>query len=434
MALAEVRLWGKTVGAVDWNESLGVAKFEYDPVFAKSGIEVAPLMMPLVGRVYSFPSLPRQTFRGLPGLLADSLPDRFGNALIDAWLARQGRTADGFSPVERLCYVGRRGMGALEYHPVSGPDASESEEVDVAALVELASEILTRHSRIDGGFTPPVPGKSLQQIFAVGTSAGGARAKALIAWNPATDEVRSGHLDTDEGFSHWLLKFDGVSGNKDRELEDPKGYGLVEFAYYRMALAAGVEMSECRIIKENGRSHFMTKRFDRTENGAKIFMQSLGAVAHYDYNQPGAHSYEQAVQVMRQLGMSTAEVEQQFRRMTFNVVARNQDDHVKNITFLMNRKGGWRLSPAYDMTYSYNPKGDWTGTHQMTLNGKRDHFTMDDFRACAKTISLKHGQAEAIVAEVTEAVRRWGEFAADAGVSGDTAEKIRRAHRVKILG
>ncbi|MEX2451278.1 MAG: type II toxin-antitoxin system HipA family toxin [Rhodospirillales bacterium] len=433
MTTAEVRLWGRAIGAVTWDADAGLAHFEYQPAFAKSGIEVAPVVMPLDDRIYSFPALPRETFHGLPGLLADSLPDDFGNALIDAWLAREGRSPESFDPVQRLCYTGDRGMGALEYLPSRGPSATRSEEIDVQALVTLASEILTRRNRLQGSFAAPDREKSLQEILRVGTSAGGARAKAIVAWNPKTDEVRSGQVDASRGFSYWLLKFDGVSGNKDKELEDPAGYGLIEYAYYKMALAAGIDMKECRLLEENGRSHFMTRRFDRTESGQKIHMQSLGAMAHFDFKKPGAYSYEQALQIIRRLGMSADSVEEQFRRMAFNIIGRNQDDHVKNIAFLMDQAGSWSLSPAYDVTYSYNPSGAWTGSHQMSLNGKRDNFDLEDFKACARTASLKRGRAEEILSDVRNAVLKWSGFAEDAGVANDAAGKIANAHRTDIL-
>ncbi|MDE2882190.1 MAG: type II toxin-antitoxin system HipA family toxin [Acidobacteriota bacterium] len=432
MTVATVRLWGRTIGAVSWNDDRDSAHFEYDPAFVSGGPQVAPLTMPLSGDIHSFPALPRQTFHGLPGLLADSLPDRFGHALIDAWLARQGRDPGDFNPVERLCYVGTRGMGALEFLPAHGP-TPRSAPVDVAALVELASEILTERTALEGSLAPPGREQALQDILRVGTSAGGARAKAVIAWNPATNEVRSGAVKAGDGFSHWLLKFDGVAGNRDRELEDPQGYGLIEHAYHAMARAAGIDMTECRILRENNRHHFMTRRFDRTDTGGKIHMQSLGALAHYDFNQPGAYSYEQALRVIERLGLGKDAAEEQFRRMAFNIVARNQDDHVKNIAFLMDRSGRWRLSPAFDVTYSYNPEGRWTGAHQMTLNGKRDGFEIGDFVVCARNASLKRGRAAAILRDVQEAVSRWPEFAEAAGVPADAIRRIRAVHRTGLL-
>ncbi len=432
MTVAEVKLWGKTIGAVSWDADTGLAPFEYDPDFRNSGIEIAPLTMPLSDRIYSFPALPRETFHGLPGLLADSLPDDFGNALINAWLAREGRDPDSFHAVERLCYTGDRGMGALEYHPLSGPKATPSEQVDVAALVELASRILTERHQLEGSFAPVRRHDSLQDILRVGTSAGGARAKAVIAWNPETNEVRSGQVQTETGFSAWLLKFDGVSGNKDKEHEDPVGYGLIEYAYSQMAQAAGVDMTECRLLKENDRNHFMTKRFDRTEAGRKIHMQSFCTMEHFDFKKPGAHSYEQALRTIRRLGMPMESVEEQFRRLALNIIARNQDDHVKNIAFLMDQSGAWSLSPAFDVTYSYNPDGAWTHSHQMTLNGKRDGFVLEDFKACAKSASMGRGRAEDLLQQVLEAVEKWRDFAGEAGVPDVVAQKIQRAHRVDI--
>lgn len=433
MTVAAVELWGTRIGAVALTDSTGVAAFEYEPAFLASGIQLAPLTMPLEERVYSFPELPRRTFRGLPGLLADSLPDRFGNNLINAWLARQGRTPESFDAVERLCYTGQRGMGALEFKPAQGPSAETSKPIQISELVTLASEILSRQQGLAASFQDPEQEQALQTILRVGTSAGGARAKALIAWNPSTAEVRSGQLEAPAGFSHWLLKFDGVSGNKDKELEDPQGYGLIELAYSRMARAAKITMSDCRLLEENGRSHFMTRRFDRDDAGNKLHMQSLGALAHFDYNEPGSYSYEQAFLVMRQLQLPMRDLEEQYRRMVFNLVARNQDDHVKNIAFLMDRTGQWSLSPAFDITWSFNPAGDWTATHQMTVNGKRDQFTRADLLAAGRSAQLKRGRTEAIAEEVIAAVRDWPRTAAEAGVPDDRYREIQASHRLDLL-
>jgi serine/threonine-protein kinase HipA len=433
MTIAQVKLWGRLIGAVSWDVNAGLAHFEYEPGFINSGIEVAPLTMPLSAQIYSFPALPRETFHGLPGLLADSLPDDFGNALIDVWLATEGRSAGSFNSVERLCYTGVRGMGALEYLPSEGPANVGSEPIDVEALVELASNILTTRNTLEGSFTAEVRKDSLQDILRVGTSAGGARAKAIIAWNPATDEVRSGQVKAGNGFSYWLLKFDGVSGNRDKELEDPAGYGLIEYAYYQMALEAGIDMKECRLLKENGRSHFMSRRFDRSDTGQKIHMQSLCAMEHFDFKQAGAYSYEQVLRTIRKLGMPMETTEEQYRRMAFNIIGRNQDDHVKNIAFLMDKSGAWSLSPAFDMTYSFNPRGDWTSTHQMSLDGKRDDFSLENFKACAKNASMKRGRAEAIVDQVQSAVLHWKHFAKMAGVPDDVAARIATAQRTDIL-
>lgn len=430
-SVAEVRLWGRTIGAVSLSDGDEVAAFEYAPAFARSGIEVSPLVMPLSNRVYSFPSLARQSFYGLPGLLADSLPDKFGNTLIDAWLATQGRQPGSFNAVERLCYTGARGMGALEFSPVLGPRARKANHIEIDRLVALASSVLSHRGDLNVSFKDASKGRALTDILRVGTSAGGARAKAVINWNRTTNEVRSGQLPAEEGFESWLLKFDGVSGNRDKELEDPKGYGAIEYAYYNMAKACGIDINECRLFEENGRCHFMTRRFDRLPNGEKLHMQSLGALAHYDFNLAGAYSYEQALLVIRQLQLPMSSIEEQFRRMVFNIVARNQDDHVKNITFLMNKAGQWSLSPAYDVTYSFNPTGSWTASHQMSMNGKRDNFTLDDFRACAKSASMKRGRAEAIVNEVQQVVAQWREYAAGANVPDTWAAKIQQVLRLE---
>ncbi len=432
MTVAAVELWGTRIGAVALTDSNGVASFEYEPSFLASGIQLAPLMMALAARVYSFPELQRRTFRGLPGLLADSLPDRFGNNLINAWLARQGRTPESFDAVERLCYTGQRGMGALEFKPVQGPSAQTSGAIQIAELVALASEILSQQQGLATSFQGPEREEALQTILRVGTSAGGARAKALIVWNASTGEVRSGQLEAPPGFSHWLLKFDGVSGNKDRELEDPKGYGLIELAYSRMARAAGITMTDCRLLEENGRQHFMTRRFDRDDAGNKLHMQSLGALAHFDYNEPGSYSYEQAFLVMQQLQLPIQALEEQYRRMVFNLIARNQDDHVKNIAFLMDRDGQWSLSPAFDITWSFNPAGDWTATHQMSVNGKRDQFTRADLLAVGRSAQLKRGRAEAIAEEVIAAVRDWPLYAAEANVREESCSQIQASHRLNL--
>ncbi len=428
---AEVKLWGRTIGAVALEAGQSIAAFEYDPAFARSGIEVSPLMMPLSRRVYTFPDLPVTTFYGLPGLLADALPDKFGHALIDAWLATLGRPPESFNAVERLCYVGRRGTGALEFAPVLGPGDRRSSPIQVDRLVELASDVLARRNSLAVSFANAHKEKALMDILRVGTSAGGARAKAIIAWNPLTNEVRSGQIDAGDGFEYWLLKFDGVQGNRDKELEDPQGYGVIEYAYWKMATAAGIRMNDCRLFEENGRRHFMTRRFDRTATGEKLHMQSLCAMAHYDFNLAGAYAYEQALMVIRRLGLPMDAVEQQFRRMVFNIIARNQDDHVKNIAFLMDKSGRWSLSPAFDVTYSYNPNGLWTSNHQMTLNGKRDGFGLDDFRACAGAAAMKRGRAETIIDQVRRVVSRWRDFAGDAGVPAAWRDRIQHTLRTR---
>jgi len=426
--LAEVRLWGRTIGAVSLEDGSDVAAFEYTPEFVTSSFEVSPVVMPLSNSVYMLPELPRVTFHGLPGLLADSLPDKFGNTLIDAWLGTQGRSPDSFNAVERLCYTGSRGMGALEFFPSKGPKETASRKIEVDALVKLASEVLNQRSNLNTTFDDP---DSLRDILRVGTSAGGARAKAVIAWNRKTNEVRSGQGKAGVGFEYWLLKFDGVTGNSDKELADPQGYGAIEYSYYLMALEAGINMSECRLLEENGRRHFMTKRFDRLENGEKLHMLSLSGLAHFDFNNAGAYGYEQAMLIIRQLRLPTSAIEEMFRRMTFNILARNQDDHVKNIAFLMDKGGKWSLAPAFDVAYSFNPSGAWTSSHQMTMNGKRDGFSMNDFKACAEAVSLKRGRVESIVTEVRKAVEKWPEFADTAKVTQSWKTQIQENLRLE---
>ncbi|MDQ3759080.1 MAG: type II toxin-antitoxin system HipA family toxin [Actinomycetota bacterium] len=426
-----MRLWGERLGAVSLARGDEFARFQYAPEFLSRGPEVAPLTMPLRADAYSFPALARESFDGLPGLLADALPDRYGHALIDAWLARQGRSPDSFDAVERLCYVGRRAMGALEFEPAQGPDPSADDVVQVAELAELAAEILAQRENLSGSLGEGKRRKALEQILRVGTSAGGARAKALVALDPATGEVRSGQLELKPGFEHWLIKFDGVD-DSSRDLGSGQGYGRIELAYARMAGRAGIEMSECRLLSESDRSHFMTRRFDRLKDGSKLHMLSLAGMAHLDFNQPGANAYEQAFGVIRSLSLPRDDVTQQFRRMAFNVIARNQDDHVKNIAFVMDPDGRWRLSPAFDVAYAYNPRGRWTAQHQMSINGKRAGHEPEDFRAVGRLASMKRGEPERIVGEVVEAVTAWPEIAAEAGVVEERIESIGASHRVQL--
>lgn len=421
MTTAEVMLWGTKIGTVAFDDNSGLGSFEYDPAFLTSGIEVSPIAMPLSRRVYTFPELARQSFHGLPGLLSDSLPDKFGNAVIDAWLYSRGRSPESFNPVERLCYTGSRGMGALEYVPARGPSATESERIEIDKLVQLASQVLRSREKMHVSAGE----NAMQEIIKVGSSAGGARAKAVIAWNEQTGDIRSGQIEAGKGYDYWLMKFDGVSGNGDKEGEDAPQYTRIEYGYYLMAGDAGIAMSDCRLYEEQGRFHFMTRRFDReAKTGGKLHMQSLGAIAHFDFNQPGVYSYEQAAQVMRRLRISATEISQFYRRMVFNVLARNQDDHVKNISFLMDRKGIWRLAPAYDVTYAYNPDGMWTGTHQMSINGKRDRITRQDLMDAAKHMGIKQAEAEQAIAAVEESLTRWYDFADKANITDRAAHQI----------
>ncbi len=438
--VAYVMIWDRIVGAVAWDDARGFATFEYDEDFLDMGLELSPLRMPAAGArsgqsLFSFPHLPEGTFRGLPGMLVDSLPDRFGNAIIDQWLARQGRRPADFSPVERLCYTGRRGMGALEFKPVINETLDESVPVHVRELTSLAQEVLDYR----GGLKTRIEqdtGGALLDIIRVGTSAGGNRPKAVIALNDETGEVRSGQVRAPEGFGYWILKFDGVT---DRALGDLAGYGRIEFAYHRMAIVAGIDMTECRLLEEGGRAHFMTRRFDRVDvedgspldAGDKLHLHSLCGLAHFDYNSPGSHSYEETFQVMRELKLPYHDIEQLFRRMVFNVIARNQDDHTKNIAFLMDREGVWRLSPAFDLAYAYNPKGRYTSSHQMTIAGRRGSFILEELVEVGQENSVN--SPEDIVREIVEVVSSWPSFAKDAGVPDGQIESIGRAHRLYIV-
>jgi serine/threonine-protein kinase HipA len=432
VAAATVQLWGTEIGAVSLADGDGVASFEYAPNFAAAGIEPSPLRMPATkGHTYRFPELASTSFDGLPGLVADSLPDRFGNALIDAWLSAQGRARGSFGEIERLSFIGVRGKGALEFVPARGPDPTVDDELDLAALVELAAEVVARRPDLSEFLAAPTKRRPMEDLLRVGTAAGGARAKALVAWNPETEEVRSGQIDLPAGFEHWILKFDGVA-DTTRDLGRSKGYGAIEWAYSEMARAAGIEMTECRLLEEGDRRHFMTRRFDRTAEGDKLHMQSLAALEHLDFELREAHSYEQAFGVIRRLGLSAEAAEEQFRRMVFNVVARNQDDHVKNIAFLMNHRGEWSLSPAFDVVYSFNPDGRWTRVHQMSINGKRDDFTIADLEEAASVAGLERAAARRITDEVTAAVARWPEFAAAAQVPEETTTAIHAALRLRL--
>jgi serine/threonine-protein kinase HipA len=432
MTDAKVFLWGSQIGAVSWVEDRQIGVFQYAPEFLQSRIELAPLMMPLSPYPFEFPALPSETFKGLPGLLADSLPDKFGNAVIDAWLASQGRTSESFNPVERLCYIGKRGMGGLEFEPSLAEGRSKSQAVEVSRLVELSNRVLNQRASLAGSLGGGDDHEALEDILRVGTSAGGARAKAILAWNPKTNEFRSGQLSTSKGFEYWILKFDGVNNNRDKEIADPLGFGLIEFAYYQLARMAGIEMMPSRLHHEGGRSHFMTKRFDRTDDGSKLHMQSLSAMAHLDFNQAGLYSYEQALQIMKRLGLPRADLEQQVLRAFFNVVGRNQDDHVKNIAFLMDRKAAWRLSPAFDMTYSYHPNGRWTSQHQMSINGKRDDFTRSDLAALAAVAGIKKNKANELLDRVVDTFKDWPSVAKEVGIEEQRITAIGKKLRLEI--
>ena len=416
---AEVHLWGELIGVALWNEQGGYASFQYTPEFINKGIEVSPILMPLSDRIYSFPELSSQTFLGMPGLLADALPDRFGRALLDQWLAMNNRTQA--NPVERLCYQGKRCMGALEFAPAQNRGFDEISVIEVASLVKVASNVL--HDRAILQTNMGQPTEALMDILRVGTSAGGQRAKAVIAYNDETQEVRSGQLDAPKGFDYWLLKLDGVTNS---QLGDPQHYGEIEYVYYLMAKLAGINMTECRLLHENNRSHFMTRRFDRV-NGAKVHMQTLCGLTHSDYNVRNSCSYEQAFAYMRQLYLPYPQAEEFFRRMVFNVVACNQDDHTKNISFLMDQTGKWSLSPAYDMSWAYNSNGLWTQTHQMSIRGKQKDITREDLLEVARQMNIK--RPNELIDQVVDAVGQWQQLAMQYPIPQEIIDYIQSTHQ-----
>lgn len=415
--VARVNMFGMPLGTFRWDDQYQAAQFEYDRSFLGRGIEPSPLMMPVrEGRVYSFASLNRETFMGLPGMLADSLPDTYGRALFDRWLALTGRTSS--NPIETLCFLGRRCMGALEFEPAMDVTYDESQRFEIDSLVEVARDALREKEGFGVNLADDTK-FAIAEILRLGTSAGGQRAKAIIAYNKTTGEVRSGQVEAPGGFDYYLIKLDGVSAKAGfRETEN---YGRLEYSFYKLATACGIEMTECSLVEENGRAHFLTKRFDR-ESGKKVHMQTLCALAHYDFRLLRGYSYEQAFNVMRALRLPYSAAREMFRRMVFNVVVRNQDDHTKNISFLMNQDGKWRLSPAYDMGYAYNPNGGWTAMHQMSIGGKFDGITRKDLLAFAKANNIK--DAPELIDEVQEAAARWPVMAAECGVPSAMINKI----------
>ena len=418
-----VKIWGNDVGVVAWDDEIGLASFQYYPAFLKLGLDLSPLLMPINranGVTFSFRELAYETYRGLPGLLADSLPDRYGNRILERWLAQQGRPRDSVTTMERLCYTGTRGMGALEFHPPKKIEVT-SNPIDLEHLIKLVGDILDDRGEFQKNLNE-IDDKSLLEIVKIGTSAGGARAKAVIAYNKKTGEIRSGQIDNLEGFEHWLIKLDGVT---NKELGDPKGYGKIEYAYYKMATACGIKMTECRLKHEHDRSHFMTKRFDR-QGSKKIHMLSLCGIAHFDYNQPRSYSYEQAFEVLRKLALPYSDSEQLYRRMCFNVIARNRDDHTKNISFLMDDSGIWRLSPAYDVSYAYNPEKKWTRAHQMTINEKSEDLKKDDLLKVALNMNIKNGSK--IIEQISDTVSDWPDFAEKAGIGKTEFQAIHKFH------
>lgn len=414
METATVTLWNKLVGAVLWNKNSGTAIFEFDPSFIKNEWDIAPITMSLEevrrgNQMFEFKRLGKETFYGLPGLLSDALPDKFGTALINAWLASQGRGSGSMNPAERLCYMGKRGMGALEFEPSLNKTKESAVTVEIKSLVEMAQQILGERKQFSANLNEDVK-KGLEDIIRVGTSAGGARAKAIIAYNEKTGMMRSGQVNAPKGYEHWLLKFDGVS---NKQLGDPAGYGRIELAYYHMALDCGIEMMESKLFEENNRAHFMTKRFDRVK-GQKLHVQSFCAMRHFDFSMIGSFAYEQVFETIRMLRLPATTSEQFFRRMAFNVIARNLDDHTKNIAFIMDKKGAWSLSPAFDVTYSYDPASVWVKQHNLSVNGKTIDISKDDLLKVGKEMNIKH--AKAIIEDVQEVVKKWPQYAKDAKV------------------
>lgn len=416
--VAKVRMFDIPVGTFSWDDRYEVARFEYDHSFIGRGLEPSPLMMPVQnGRVYSFGSLGRDTFQGLPGMLADSLPDTYGRALFENWLALTGRTSG--NPIESLCFLGKRCMGALEFEPATDVLYNPNIKIEIDRLVEVAKEAITEKSSFATNLADDKKA-AIAEILRLGTSAGGQRAKAIIAYNKETGEVRSGQVEAPAGFDYYLIKLDGVSAKVGfRETEN---YGRLEYSFYKLTKACGIEMTECSLIEENGRAHFLTKRFDR-KAGKKVHMQTLCGIAHYDYRLHRAYSYEQAFNVMRKLRLSYSEAREMFRRMVFNVVIRNQDDHTKNISFLMEEDGKWHLSPAYDMGYAYNPNGGWTATHQMSINGKFDDITRKDLLEFASQNNIK--DAVTIIDEVCEVASHWEDIGKECGVPSEMIEAIK---------
>lgn len=417
---AEVYLWGTRIGIIHQEVTKPYASFEYDTDFLNSGIEVSPLRMPLAKNIYEFPALTGEPFYGMPGLVADSLPDKFGNAVIEQWLMSLGKSLSDFTAIDRLCYIGRRGMGALEYVPASTDIKDIDENINVQEMVKFASDVLADREGIS---LKAEDNLTYSQLVQVGSFAGGARAKAIIAWNEETNEVRSGQAQLGTGYDYWLMKFDNVTKNGDHGLEDKPEYTLIEYAYYLMAKKAGVTMNECRLYESAGEYHFITKRFDR-ENGRKLHMQSLGALTHISYQEPGICGYELAAMYMKEVGISYKEIEQFYRRMVFNCLAVNQDDHVKNISFLMDRNGKWSLSPAYDITFSYNPANKWLRAHQMTVNGKTTGIELSDLLEAGSKMGIKERRCKDIIREVLTSVKEFPVYAEQVGIKEKTCQYI----------
>jgi serine/threonine-protein kinase HipA len=421
--LLDVVLWDQLVGKLAVDPRLKAYAFAYTPAWRRRGQELAPLTMPNRPQVFIFPNLPEATFHGLPAMVADALPDDFGNALIDAWMAERGISREAITPLDRLAYMGKRGIGALEFRPAQGSHRESALPLAMQSLVEEARQLVSGNLHAGSVEESREAKAALANIIRVGTSAGGARAKAVLAWNPKTDEIRSGQFDAAPGFEHWLLKFDGVG--RDHELGTGAEYGRIEYAYHRMALAAGIAMQSCRLLEENGRAHFMTRRFDReVVDGVTVkhHLQTLCAMDHLDFKQRATHSYSQLFMAMARLELGDAAIGQAFRRMAFNVMARNCDDHTKNFSFRLKRGGQWELAPAYDLTYAYNPNGQWTYQHLMSVQGKFDGISRADLLAEADRFGVR--RPKDLLAEVRGAIENWPIFAREAELSAAAAIQI----------
>lgn len=423
--IVDVRLWGANVGSLYWDTSSRAAVFEYEDKFIRSGLNISPIVMPLdrsLNLSYQFLENRNNCFKGLPGLFADSLPDAFGNQIINEWFASRGLSVEEVTPLDRLCYVGQRAMGALEFEPSQAIEGfNESSILHIQELTNLAKSIFTDRKKFQAQLSQA--DNMILDILKVGTSAGGAKPKAIVAYNDATGEVRSGQVQAPAGFGYWLLKFDGGTYSEHSEISDhPQGIGNIEYAYYLMARACGIEMMECRLLTEGSSHHFMTKRFDRTESGEKIHVQTLAGIAHYDRDQ--RHSYEEAFRIMRSMGLSYPDQEQLYKRMVFNVMTRNHDDHTKNFSFCMAPSGKWYFAPAYDLCYSYTPGGRWTDRHQMSLNGKQENFTREDLSAVAENMGIRNSKT--ILEQVQDVVASWKEYATDSGVRSEHSKEIER--------
>lgn len=413
MNTAYVKIWDELVGAVAWDESRGVAIFEYDSKFVRKNWNIAPLTMPISSsrRTFEFPALRKKidpstdTFKGLPGLLADMLPDRYGNELINSWLAQRGRPQNSMNPIEMLCFIGTRGMGALEFEPILMKENKRTFSVEIDSLVDISQKLLKTKESFSTNLNEDEE-KAILDILKIGTSAGGARPKAVIAYNEKTGEVRSGQTTAPKGFEHWLIKLDGVS---DIQLGASVGYGRVEMAYYNMATDCGIEMMPSKLLEENGRAHFITKRFDREAGSTKHHIQTLCAMKHFDYSALTSFSYEQLFQTMRELRLPYPAAEQMFRRMVFNVIARNCDDHTKNFSFRLKKDSEWELTPAYDICHAYQPGHAWVSQHILSINGKRTDITKKDLLTIADATRIR--KAPEIIEQINEVVRNWTTYA-----------------------